>query len=104
MVDGVYGELNLEDYLTGKTAPVFVGSAADGDPLAQFEVFRPVNKYDGTLDGFEVSVQHLFDNNFGAEIKYLGVNRTGKTSTTITDVNVSIDVHTVRDESKLFGS
>ena len=44
---------------------VFVGSAADGDPLAQFEVFRPVNKYDGTLDGFEVSVQHLFDNNFG---------------------------------------
>ena len=44
---------------------VFVGSAADGDPLAQFEVFRPVNKYEGTLDGFEVSVQHLFDNNFG---------------------------------------
>ena len=44
---------------------VFVGSEADGDPLAQFEVFRPVNKYEGTLDGFEVAVQHLFDNNFG---------------------------------------
>ena len=50
------------------------------------------------------SISDIFDNNFGAEIKYLGVNRTGKTSTTITDVNVSIDVHTVRDESKLFGS
>ena len=44
---------------------VFIGSEADGDPLAQFEVFRPVNKYEGTLDGFEVAVQHLFDNNFG---------------------------------------
>ena len=44
---------------------VFVGSAASGDPLAQFEIFRPVNKYEGTLDGFEVAVQHLFDNNFG---------------------------------------
>jgi TonB-dependent receptor len=44
---------------------VFVGSEASGDPLAQFEIFRPVNKYEGTLDGFEVAVQHLFDNNFG---------------------------------------
>ena len=44
---------------------VFIGSAASGDPLAQFEIFRPVNKYEGTLDGFEVAVQHLFDNNFG---------------------------------------
>jgi TonB-dependent receptor len=50
---------------TGNPDAVFVGSAADGDPLAQFEVFRPVNKYEGTLDGFEVAVQHLFDNNFG---------------------------------------
>ena len=44
---------------------VFVGSGADGDPLAQFELYKPVNKYDGTLDGFEIAVQHLFDNNFG---------------------------------------
>ena len=41
---------------------VFIGSQADGDPLYQFEVFRPVNKYEGTLDGFEVAIQHLFDN------------------------------------------
>ena len=50
---------------TGNPDAVFIGNAADGDPLAQFEVFRPVNKYEGTLDGFEVAVQHLFDNNFG---------------------------------------
>jgi peptide chain release factor 3 len=29
LIDGVYGELNLEDYLTGKTAPVFFGSAVN---------------------------------------------------------------------------
>ena len=49
----------------GNPNAVFVGSAADGDPLYQFELFRPVNKYEGTLDGFEVAIQHLFDNNFG---------------------------------------
>ena len=49
----------------GNPNAVFIASAADGDPLYQFEVFRPTNKYEGTLDGFEVAVQHLFDNNFG---------------------------------------
>jgi peptide chain release factor 3 len=29
LVDGVYGELNLEDYLSGETAPVFFGSAVN---------------------------------------------------------------------------
>jgi peptide chain release factor 3 len=29
LIDGVYGELNLEDYLSGKTAPVFFGSAVN---------------------------------------------------------------------------
>ena len=27
LIDGVYGELNVEDYLAGKVAPVFFGSA-----------------------------------------------------------------------------
>src|SRR6185503_14069632 len=27
LVDGVHGELNVEDYLAGKVAPVFFGSA-----------------------------------------------------------------------------
>ncbi len=29
LIDGVYGELNLEDYLSGHTAPVFFGSAVN---------------------------------------------------------------------------
>ena len=29
LVDGVYGELNVEDYLAGKVAPVFFGSAVN---------------------------------------------------------------------------
>jgi peptide chain release factor 3 len=29
LIDGVYGELNLADYLSGKTAPVFFGSAVN---------------------------------------------------------------------------
>jgi len=29
LIDGVYGELNDDDYLTGKTAPVFFGSAVN---------------------------------------------------------------------------
>lgn len=29
LIDGVYGELNLEDYLSGITAPVFFGSAVN---------------------------------------------------------------------------
>ena len=44
---------------------IFIASAADGDPLYGFEVFQPVNKYEGTLDGIEVAIQHLFENNFG---------------------------------------
>ena len=29
LIDGVYGELNVEDYLAGKVAPVFFGSAVN---------------------------------------------------------------------------
>ena len=29
LIDGVYGELNIDDYLSGKTAPVFFGSAVN---------------------------------------------------------------------------
>ena len=50
------------------------------------------------------SISQLFDSNFGAEIKYVGINRTGKTSSTITSVNVAIDTHTVNNESKIFAS
>ncbi len=40
--------------------------SADGDPYYRFSIFKPVNKYSGTLDGFEIAVQHLFeDSNWG---------------------------------------
>ena len=42
---------------------VFIGNA--DDPLYMFNLAKPVNKYSGVLDGFEVAIQHLFDNNFG---------------------------------------
>ena len=29
MIDGVYGQLNVDDYLAGKIAPVFFGSAVN---------------------------------------------------------------------------
>jgi outer membrane receptor protein involved in Fe transport len=40
--------------------------STDGDPLYMFSIFKPVNKYSGTLDGIEIAVQHLFeDSNWG---------------------------------------
>ena len=42
---------------------VFIGNS--DDPFYIFNLAQPVNLYDGVLDGFEVAVQHLFDNNFG---------------------------------------
>ena len=40
--------------------------SADGDPYYRFSIFKPVNKYSGTLDGFEIALQHLFeDSNWG---------------------------------------
>ena len=49
------------------------------------------------------SISEILDNNFGADIKYVGLNRTGKTSQLFTSVNVAIDTHTVKNETKLFG-
>ncbi len=42
---------------------VFIGNS--DDPLYMFNLAKPVNKYSGSLDGFEIAVQHLFENNFG---------------------------------------
>ena len=35
------------------------------DPLYVFNLAKPINQYEGTLDGMEIAVQHLFDNDFG---------------------------------------
>ena len=42
---------------------VFIGNS--DDPFYIFNLAQPVNKYDGVLDGFELAIQHLFENNFG---------------------------------------
>ena len=46
LIDGVYGELNKEDYLTGKVAPVFFGSAVNNfgvqEMLDTFITIAPV--------------------------------------------------------------
>ena len=35
------------------------------DPLYQFNLAKPINEYEGTLEGVELAVQHLFDNDWG---------------------------------------
>jgi TonB-dependent receptor len=42
---------------------IYVSDA--NDPLYLFNLAQPVNKYDGTLDGLELAIQHLFDNGYG---------------------------------------
>jgi len=45
--------------LSGGANTTFVSSPTD--PLYQFALFQPINKYSGTLDGVEVAIQHLFE-------------------------------------------
>jgi len=50
--------------LAGGANTAFLSSSTD--PLYQFALFQPINKYSGTLDGVEVAIQHLFeDTNWG---------------------------------------
>ena len=42
-----------------------IGSATD--PLALFEVTKPINLKEGGVDGIEIALQHLFDNGFGVQ-------------------------------------
>jgi len=46
-----------------------------GDPLAPFAITTPVNQRSDTVDGFEISLQHLFgDSGFGLNANYTKVN------------------------------
>jgi len=50
-------------------------SGIPGDPLAQFLISTPVNQRADTLDGFEISVQHMFANSgFGISANYTKVD------------------------------
>ena len=42
---------------------VFLGN--EDDPLYQFNIALPTNRFGGTIEGFELAAQHLFDNGFG---------------------------------------
>ena len=47
----------------GNGNAVFLGNS--DDPFYIFNLAQPINRYSGDLDGFEVAIQHLFENNFG---------------------------------------
>jgi len=50
-------------------------SGIPGDPLAQFLISTPVNQRSDTLDGFEISVQHMFGHSgFGISANYTKVD------------------------------
>ncbi len=76
LIDGVYGALNVEDYLNGKTAPVFFGSAVnnfgvremlntfiDIAPLPQYRETntRRVDVTDDKLSGFIFKIHANLD-------------------------------------------
>ena len=52
------------DCINGSNGNAIYISNGD-DPLYIFNLAQPVNKYDGTLDGLELAIQHLFDNGYG---------------------------------------
>nr|WP_010130634.1 TonB-dependent receptor [Microbulbifer agarilyticus] len=52
-----------------------IGSAAEGDALAEFTVLAPVNARTAKIDGFEFAVQHMFgDSGFGGIVNFTTVN------------------------------
>ena len=64
-------ELNGGDQCFGgywRCEPGYIDGAAT-DPIAQFEVTKPFNNQSGTVDGWEIALQHQFgDTGFGANI------------------------------------
>lgn len=57
-----------------RCAPGYIDGTA-ADPLAMFEVTAPYNMNSGSVDGFEVSWQHLFaDTPFGMQFNYTWVS------------------------------
>jgi TonB-dependent receptor len=57
-----------------RCAPGYIDGTAS-DPLAMFEVTAPYNMNSGSVSGFEVSLQHLFEGTpFGTQFNYTWVN------------------------------
>ena len=76
LVDGVHGELNIQDYLDGKVAPVFFGSAVNNfgvkemldtfiriapHPRSRETTVRPVNVEEDKMSGFVFKIHANLD-------------------------------------------
>jgi len=76
LVDGVHGELNVDDYLAGKVAPVFFGSAINNfgvkemldtfikiapTPRSRETTVNPVNVQDDKMSGFVFKIHANLD-------------------------------------------
>ena len=61
------------------------------DPLYIFNLAKPINQYDGTLEGVELAVQHLFDNDWGV-----------MANVTMIDGDTDVDPYPAADASEQF--
>ena len=76
LVDGVYGDLNIQDYLDGKVAPVFFGSAVNNfgvkemldtfiriapTPRSRETTVRPINVEEDKMSGFVFKIHANLD-------------------------------------------
>jgi len=88
LIDGVYGELNAEDYLAGKTAPVFFGSAVNNfgvkemldtfirispTPRGRATNLRNVDVHDEKFSGFVFKIHANLDPKHRDRIAFLRV-------------------------------
>lgn len=88
LIDGVYGEINVEDYLAGKTAPVFFGSAVNNfgvkemldtfiriapTPLPRHTTVRDVSPGEDKFSGFIFKIHANLDPKHRDRIAFLRV-------------------------------
>ncbi len=88
LIDGVYGALDAEDYLSGNVAPVFFGSAVNNfgvkemldtfvriapTPRARQTTTRPVNPQEDTFSGFIFKIHANLDPKHRDRIAFLRV-------------------------------
>ena len=70
---GVATDMDVFACLTGSVGGTQLLPDGD-DPLALFDVTREVNEETGTLYGFELAAQHLFEGGYGLTANYTTVN------------------------------
>ncbi len=88
LIEGVYGELNVDDYLSGKTAPVFFGSAVNNfgvkemldtfiriapTPRPRHTTVRDIRPDEDTFSGFVFKIHANLDPKHRDRIAFLRV-------------------------------